>query len=285
MNANANIENRVIKTTAVSFLSTGLSIIIQLISVPICLRYWGKTMYGTWLAISAAFTMLRTIDGGYTSYIGNELNILYHKDQDYMKKIMASGVWGVAAIGLFQLLIVLFLYYFQSMGVLIGNTAGTTLTAKNAGLSLLIMIVTWTFVCSYTGILHRFLIPVGMLYQLLWWMLFLQLAQSFALILAAYMQVNVIMAAIFFAVSQAIVYLSSAIYIRCKLPKIYPWLKNTDMKIGLKEIFNSIPMTINGFVQQIGNSGLVVLISAILGAAMVPIYSTMRTLSNLWTTC
>lgn len=283
MSKSTQIEHRVLKTTAVSFLSTGLSILLQLITVPICLRYWGKSTFGTWLALSATYTLLRTIDGGFTTFVGNKLNMLYHTDKDKMRKIMASAVWGVLLLGSLQILIVLTLYFTHSMGLLMDTRDGN-ITTQQTIFGLVIMSITWILSGSYIGILHRFLIPAGMLYQLLWWMLLLQVSQSAAIFIAAYFQFSIFSAALFFSFAQASVYIISAFYIKRKLPKYFPWLKGSSFKVGVKEIYNSVPMTINGIVQQVGSSGLIILVSAMLGPAMVPIYSTMRTLSNLWTT-
>lgn len=40
------IEHRAAKISLVTGLSTLLSVGIQLVSVPICLKYWGKETYG-----------------------------------------------------------------------------------------------------------------------------------------------------------------------------------------------------------------------------------------------
>ncbi|MBP9741976.1 MAG: hypothetical protein KBD37_01310 [Burkholderiales bacterium] len=247
------------------------------------MRYWGKTTYGTWLALSAAYTILRTVDGGFTAFVGNKLNMLYHQDQDEMRRVLSSAIWGVILLGSTQIIIVLALYFSNSLGLIMGGAA-SQLTANQTIFGLMVMSITWILTGSYIGVLHRFLIPNGMLYQLLWWVMLLQVSQSLSIMLAAYLQLSVFNAALFFAFAQAAVYICSAFYIKWRLPQFYPWLSGAKLKIGLREMVQSFPMTINGAVQQAGNSGVVILISVVLGAAVIPIYSTMRTLSNLWTT-
>ena len=48
------IEHRATKVSMVTGLSTLLSVAFQLISVPICLKYWGAENYGKWLASGKA---------------------------------------------------------------------------------------------------------------------------------------------------------------------------------------------------------------------------------------
>jgi hypothetical protein len=65
------IEHRSVRISLVNGLSTVLTLVFQLISVPICLKYWGKESYGSWLALFSAFMLIRSLDGGFTAYVGN----------------------------------------------------------------------------------------------------------------------------------------------------------------------------------------------------------------------
>ena len=97
------VESRAAKVAFASGLSMFLSVALQLLSVPVCLRYWGNETYGIWLALYSLFNMLRTLDAGYSAYVGNELNLLYHRDQDALRKTLASGIAGATVLGAGQL--------------------------------------------------------------------------------------------------------------------------------------------------------------------------------------
>ena len=56
------IEYRAVRVSMVTGLSTFLSVAFQLVSVPVCLHYWGQTTYGHWLALFAAFQLIRSLD-------------------------------------------------------------------------------------------------------------------------------------------------------------------------------------------------------------------------------
>ena len=49
------IEYRASRVSLVTGTSTALSIVFQIISVPVCLRDWGQETYGSWMALFAAF--------------------------------------------------------------------------------------------------------------------------------------------------------------------------------------------------------------------------------------
>ncbi len=87
------LEHRAARVTLV----TGLSIAFQLVSVPVCLHYWGQARYGQWLALLAAFQLVRSLDSGYIGYVGNRLNLLYHRDIPALRQHLASALaslWG-----------------------------------------------------------------------------------------------------------------------------------------------------------------------------------------------
>ena len=93
------IEHRAAKISLVSGFSTLLLVAFQLISVPICLKYWGAENYGNWLALFAAFMLIRSLDVGYVTYVGNKLNYLYHQDQRALREHLASSITEIALIG------------------------------------------------------------------------------------------------------------------------------------------------------------------------------------------
>jgi hypothetical protein len=84
------IEHRAAKVSLVNGLSTILGISFQLVSVPVCLHYWGKETYGSWLALFSAFMLLRGIDGGFTTFVGNKLNYLYHQNVGLLREHLSS---------------------------------------------------------------------------------------------------------------------------------------------------------------------------------------------------
>jgi len=274
------IEHRLIKTSVAMWVSSIVTLIIQLASVPICLHFWGYNTYGMWLTILAAFTIMRTADYGYVLYVGNEINILYHNDQNAMRLNLASAIWGILILGVLQLLFLIIIYAGNSIHVIIGSQS--SYSYNEIFQALLIMSVCWICSASYMGIVHRILNPLGMLYQSTWMMMWLQVVQFIAIITAAIINLSLVYTAILFSLVQLISYIASAIYIKKALPQYFPWWKNSSPKVGLKNIINSLPQTLGWMMTQGGINGIILLIASFLGPAAVPIFTTLRTISNLW---
>jgi len=276
------IESRAAKVSLVSGFSTILSVGFQLISVPICLKYWGEDTYGSWLALYAAFMLVRSLDTGFVSYVGNKLNNLYHQDKNALHQHLASALAGVVIISSLQLLIGIAAIFSDGIGLLLGMSSDFA-TDRRSSLALLILIITWVLTGSYLGIVHRLLIPTGMMYQAAWWSMGFQVSQFTGIILAATLNFDMLQTSLLFAFVQGSIYLTSAIYIRQKLPVFYPWWRGGIPRTGFKDLSQSMWLAASNFIQQGSTNGTVILISALSGPAAVPLFTTVRTLTNLWT--
>ncbi len=114
------IEHRAARVSFVTGLSTILTVIFQMVSVPVCLNYWGKERYGGWLALFSAFMLLRSLDGGFSAYVGNELNYLYHRDLADLRRHLSSAVVGIVLISSLQLMLATGTLLFDPLATLLG---------------------------------------------------------------------------------------------------------------------------------------------------------------------
>jgi O-antigen/teichoic acid export membrane protein len=275
------LEHRAAKVSLVNGLSTLLTLVFQLISVPVCLRYWGKEAYGGWLSLFSAFLMLRSLDGGFVAYVGNKLNYLFHKDIVALRNHMASAVTGIIVIGSLQLLLALATLIAEPLASALG--VPPLQADRSVQLGLLALVISWILTGSYLGIVHRLMIPAGMMYQAAWWAMVFQITQFIAIMLAALLQLGMLSTSLLFATSQIVVYAASGLYIKRVLPGFYPWLQSPNRRVGLRDLSRSVPLTLSNIIQQGALNGVVLLIAVVAGPRSVPIFTTVRTLSNLWT--
>jgi O-antigen/teichoic acid export membrane protein len=246
------------------------------------LKYWGKETYGSWLALYAAFMLVRALDTGFVSYVGNKLNYLYHQDQKALREHLASSITVIAVIGALQLSIGVAAMFSDGIALVLGVTPGPA-TDHRSSLALLVLIGTWALSGSYLGIVHRLLIPTGMMYQAAWWSMGFQVSQFPGIILAAMLHFDMLQTSQLFAFLQFSIYLASAVYIRKKLPAYYPWWRSGRPGTGIRDLGRSMWLTTSNLIQQGSINGTVIVVSALSGAAAVPVFTTVRTLANLWT--
>lgn len=70
-----NIKKKIIKNLGANAYGQLITILIQLVSVPFFLKYWGVELYGEWLLIVAIPTYLAFTDVGLATVTGNDLSI------------------------------------------------------------------------------------------------------------------------------------------------------------------------------------------------------------------
>jgi O-antigen/teichoic acid export membrane protein len=276
------IEHRAAKVSLVTGLSTILTVLFQLISVPVCLKYWGEESYGSWLALFSTFMLLRSLDTGYTVYVGNELNYLYHQDTRALREHLSSAVAGIALISILQLMMVGGALIFDPLAGALGISAGNA-NSLSARMGLLVLIISWVLTGSYLGIVHRLLIPAGLMYQAAWWAMALQVGQFAAIMAAAVCNWGMLRTSVLFALSQLAIYVASALYVRYKLPDFSPWLQGARLRTGLHDLSQSSMLTVSNLIQQGATNGAVLLVAGLAGPIAVPVFTTVRTLANLWT--
>jgi O-antigen/teichoic acid export membrane protein len=276
------IEHRAAKVSLVTGLSTLLTVAFQLVSVPVCLKYWGQESYGSWLALFSAFMLLRSLDTGLGVYVGNKLNQLYHQDTDVLRQHLSSAVAGIALIGFIQLVVAVGALSSDRLSTLLGmppSAMGSSLDR----LGLVVLMVSWVLTGSYLGIVHRLLIPSGLMYQAAWWFMLFQVSQFAAIMSAALLRLDILQTSIVFSLCQVVIYVASAIYVKHKLPQYFPWWRGGQIRIGLKDLQHSSMLTASNLIQQVSTNGVILLVSALGGLAAVPVFTTVRTLCNLWT--
>jgi O-antigen/teichoic acid export membrane protein len=279
----ALVETRAAKAAGTAALSMGLSIGLQLVSVPVCLRFWGNETYGLWLALVALANLCRTLDFGFTAYVGNELNLLYHRDPLELRRRLASALWGAVVAAAIELLGAALIVGSGALASLLG-VGEETAEQGRAAVVFVVLLLGLVGTAPYLGIVHKLMVPAGMLHQATWWFMGLQIAQSAALVTAAWLQASLIQAAVLFACAQAVLQIGSALYVARKLPEYFPWWRGPVWSIGMDDLLRSTAMVGASLLTQAGTNGVVMLVSSGLGAAAVPAFTTIRTLSSLWTT-
>ncbi|MGM9512365.1 lipopolysaccharide biosynthesis protein [Larkinella sp. GY13] len=91
---------RVLHSIAASVLGQAGQILIQLISVPLLIQYWGLTYYGEWLLLFTIPSYLSLSDAGLASALSNELLIVVSKkDESKAARLLGNGITAILGFG------------------------------------------------------------------------------------------------------------------------------------------------------------------------------------------
>jgi O-antigen/teichoic acid export membrane protein len=271
------IEHRTFKGTAIGFLSFLISIIHSVVLVPFFLTYWGETKYGQFLGIFAALQLLRTLDTGHQVFIGNRFNLEYHHNKEQAYKTLSSSTIIAFSIGFFEFLIFIVLWL-SGLGERIFGLDMVMDTTLVIGISS--MLVMWWLVGSIGGILVKAVIAKGLFSEATMFGMIIKIIEiviiSFAIILKfSLASLFIMLALVNFAFSILLFY-----WVYLRMPEFYPWWKGWDLKIGWSNFYKSMVLTVNGFLEQLNVNGLIFIVSNYLSIALIPVFTTLRTLTN-----
>ena len=226
--------------------------------------------------------VLRSLDGGFTVFVGNKLNYLYHQNIPLLREHLSSAVFGIVIISGLELALAAGTLVIGPLAAMLGMPAdhSGSLLAK---LGLLTLMISWVLSGSYLGIVHRLLIPAGLMYQAAWWAMGFQVCQFVAIMVAAVLRLSMLETSLLFALAQSAIYIASALYVRRVLPAFSPWLQGSKPRVGLSDLGQSLFLTTSNLIQQSATNGAVLLVAALGGPIAVPVFTTVRTLTNLWT--
>lgn len=276
---NNAVQKRVFNNYSIGLVSIIISFLQAIIIVPILLKYWGNDYYGVWISIFAGFSLIQTFDIGHQTYIGNLLNVEYHKDKIKFAENLGSSLLVALFLGAIELLITIIIIVSGYLNNFLGisNDVINYLTISYAIISLVLM---WIITGSIGGILVKMLIPAGYMVQSIIWGIIFKLAQFLSLAFVSLSGGKILEASIIYSIVQIILSFFVFIYIKNKMPEFYPWWKITNIKIGIANLKKAGVLTLNNLLQQLTTNGLVLFITNIFTSSVVPAFTTVRTLTN-----
>jgi O-antigen/teichoic acid export membrane protein len=269
---------RAISGSAVGIIAFGFTLLTNLVQVTLLLSVWTQEQYGHWLLLLSAATMATALDGGHQLYIGNQLNREQVEDRQRMLVTLGSAVRVAAFLGLVQIIFLGALVASGWIFPLIGLEADT---APGLAFGLLAYTVLWIGSGSVGSILVRLFVPAGYYVRSTWWNLSMRACQFFALIVlvnqgASLFTVALVYGLVAFGLSFLVFW-----DLKRLLPEYWPWWQTGSLKIGFRNFFRSSVYTCTNLLDNISQQGLLIIITHGLGALAVPLFTTLRTVSNM----
>ena len=274
-----SVQKRVLNNYSIGLVSFIISFLQTVITVPILLKYWGNNTYGIWLSLFAGFSLLQTFDFGHQAYIGNLLNLEYHKDKIKFAQNLGSSVVIALFLGTLELLITIIIIASGYLNKFLG-ISNEVINYLTISYSILALVLMWIITGSIGGVLVKVLIPAGYMVPSIIWSIVFKLAQFLSLVLVALSGGKILLASIVYSIVQTILAVFLLVYIKNKMPEFYPWWKFSNIKIGFANLKKAGVLTFNNLLQQLTTNGLILFITNIFTSSAVPAFTTVRTLTN-----
>jgi O-antigen/teichoic acid export membrane protein len=260
-----------------------VGIIRSILLVPLFLTHWDKQSYGFWLLIFNFYALSIYTVEGYSRYTVNEYTKKYFVDQNEAYRYFGSGLktllfLSVACLALLAI-------------VLAVNHHGYKLFQRDIDTADELELYLGLFIMFALALLHGFtkfagsaIVPTGKIYVPERFLAFYVIVEVLVWLYAAFRPLDILSLFKVYAIA-----LSSVCFIFLWLLRreysIYRRLLNPkEFNLGWRTARKSLAMIFNNLCEKMTVDGLSLLVAGWFSAAMVPIYATSRTMTNLMVT-
>ena len=198
-----------------------------------------------------------------------------------MRRVLASAVTVALLIGVVEFAVGAVLWIGGALPALLGATE-RQMEAERLAPALIALLFMWTITGSAFGVLARMMPPMGLYTRFVVWgiasklMLLVVWAGGLALGLS-------ILSLVACQVAAQFVYTFFLFRdLREVCGHVYPFWKPADLRFGLKNLGKSLVLTATSILTQLQQNGLNLLVTVTSGAAILPVFTTARTLANVF---
>jgi O-antigen/teichoic acid export membrane protein len=274
-----DVAVRALRGSLVGLLGVGVGMATTIAIVPLVLRTWNDITYATWLAVFSVYSLLQTIDVGHTTYLGNEFMRRAHDDPRGYRLAFTSGLRLSMILGAAQVFIALAALAFGLVPRTLGLPLGSR-EAWNAGLALVALSLGWWASGSFGGVIAGLYFPHGHFVRAQWWAIVNKLLLFGCVVIPVVLGRGILAAAVTTAAGNVLFGVALWADAYRHIPMAREWYGAASWREAFTNAKHSLAVTANNASQQLGTSGLTLAVAALLGAAVVPIFTTLRTLAN-----
>ena len=271
------VAGRILRGVAANTAGVGVTLVIQLVSVPMFLAAWGVPTYGEWLILSAVPTYLALSDLSFSSVGGNSMVMLVAQGDQEAAAALGRRLWsmvtamtGIAVLGTVVIGLV--------VGGVLGNHGAIPTSEAQTVLIALFLAVA---IANQYGVLDAWYraggrYPLGAALRQLG-----RLIEFVAMMVAVLLGAGPAAAAIAFLIGSTVGFLVAWVVLRRSVPWVsfrpeLPRLQTFRELLAPGLAFTAFP---------IGNAlslqGFTIVIGATMGSAAVVVFSTTRTLTRI----
>jgi len=270
-----NLERRALSGSFANVASIVAILLQNLALVPVLLHRWTPETYGIWITLLAVQSLLFTINYGQEAYVGYEAARLVHQDKAALPGLIGAGIFIGIVIIVFEVALV----------VGLGLTHFTGLFSVGPALDegwkpLAVVIGCWGGFGSAANILIRVGYALGYYSRFTFLSVLYRVITAVAIGVAALLGGGLWSAALAYGVAtlvtQALLMVSAIRVIR-----------NYDIAVGRPRlgvvggiVTKSAVISGTSLLDAFSNNGLLTIISSMLSPAVVPSFSTLRTIAN-----
>jgi len=275
------LETRLAAGSFASLVSLLFGIGTAIVQVPLLLAAWGEETYGAWLLVSAAYSLIISLDLGHQNYVANKISMLGLHDVAACRRVLGSAVKAACIIGMAEVAAAVAVAWSGLFSVwLPGEQASVHAIRVQAAVSLIVQTLFFATAGSIGGILVRLYVAGGLYARAQW----LGVAQRFAMFVglvgAAACGFSMGLATCSYVLAGASVCIYTFWDLRKSFPEYWPWWSTGSLSMGLRQAVSSLGLTATSVSDQCAAAGFLAISGSRTHASGVATLGTLRTLSN-----
>ncbi len=275
----ASTTHRLLSGTLSSWSRIVLSITTQLAVTPIFLSHWSIEEYGYWLLFQAITPLIQLVDTGHQTYIGYECLKLGARRRRALSITTSSAIACCLLTGACSIALVAATVGLAQRGVF-GASARTLIAQWHIGTLLIAHSVVWALTGSVGGMIARMLSCFGHFARFSWWMLVMQLINTFASVIVVGCGYDMMVAGLVLLISTFCVNLlviNDALKL-CRKHRIA--LNQPSRKVAWDNFHRSIVISLSSVSDLLRQQGVRLILAPLSGAREVAAFSITRTGAN-----
>ena len=274
--------NRFLSASAAAWVKILLTVLTQVLLVPVFLAHWSVEEYGCWLLIQTIVGVSSMLSASHQNFIGYECLKIGDKQPEKMRVLFYSAFPYALLIALLELLVVGALVYFGFIRDSFDPTHSLDRAlVHKTFLSLIIFSVAWLVNSAIGGLANRVVAPYGHFPRMTWWGTLLAIVGALVSGVAVALGADLLETTICINVASFLVNIPIHLdmwrmFRRYGLLPVMP-----DWRLGAGNVGRSLAIALSAVLDISRQQGVRIFLGAIIGVTQMTAFSTMRTLSNL----
>lgn len=272
-----SLVSRLVKGVAANGFGQVVTFITSIVTIPLFFKFWGPSLYGEWLILSAVPSYLSMSDLSFGTTAGSEMIMLAARGERVQALKVMQSAWILVTLAslviLAAILAVVQFFDFRVMHV--------TIMSNQEARSILILLALGVTVAQQGGLLDAVFKCAGMYAKGLFYMNLYRLCELVLLLGALFLGGDPWLVALSMLLPKVAFYILMWSYVRVKVPWLHLGWSYADMKT-LKPLVMPA-LTFNAFNLGYGLSlqGVAILIGIRASPADLAVFSPLRTLTRV----
>ncbi|MFD2284845.1 hypothetical protein GJU39_19805 [Pedobacter petrophilus] len=275
-------SKRILSGTIASWVQIAVAMAAQILLVPLYLSFWDAATYGLWLAVLSFSSLLSAFDLGFQEYMTYEFLKLGDRFPKKMSRLLSSGMMVAVILGLIQVVVVLLIYWLDILPMIFKDL-GSSLKEKaiQAFYVLFIQSVIWLLCNTVGGLLNRVMATFGYYPRMAWWSVLTNTVLLVAPAIAVVFGADLLTAGLVMAGAKVAFDIPVWFDMLRLLKKHHIKVISPSFELGWISFRRSTNLSVTGFLENIRQQGARLIMSPLVGATGIAVFSTIRTGSNV----